>query len=196
MDSGAAFRRAFHLASPIFLGYYLLPESVAPGITRVNVTLLFLGTAWCIEIGRISLGLRMFGMRTYEGQRVSAYAQGSVGLAFAVFIIQEPRIVVPVFVGMAWIDPLAALARRSGWSIAVPGVAYASVFLFAILAVGNIVGLYPWFVAILFTTLATGTAMLVEGPRIPSIDDDLLMQVVPMVVLTGAGLGLGYAGLL
>jgi len=32
--------------------------------------------------------------------------------------------------------------------------------------------------------LATTSAMLVEGPKIPQLDDDLLMQVVPMALLT------------
>ena len=107
-----------HIVSPIFLSYYLLPEQLGAGITRTSVTLLFLGTAACIEIARIALGIRLFGMRPYEGKRVSAYAQGALGLALAFFLFDHllgtraPYFVVPVFLGMAWIDPLAALARR------------------------------------------------------------------------------------
>src|SRR3990170_5404853 len=100
MDGAVAFRRAFHVASPLFLGYYLIPEDLGGGITRMALTLLFLGTAACVEIARIALGVRLFGMREYEGERVSAYAQGSLGLAFGLFVIQDPRIVVPVFIGM------------------------------------------------------------------------------------------------
>ena len=129
MEGASAFRRAFHLASPVFLGYYALPGDLGGGITRTAVTLLFLGTAACVEIARIALGVRLFGMREYEGERVSAYAQGSLGLAFGLFVIQDPRIVVPVFIGMAWIDPLCALARKKGWYRGIPILAYAALFL-------------------------------------------------------------------
>src|SRR2546427_1951978 len=117
MDGNAAFRRAMHIVSPVFLSFYLLPEDLRPGsgVTRTSVTLLFLGTAACIEIARIALGVRLFGMRPYEGQRVSAYAQGALGLGLALFLFGDllggraPYFVVPVFLGMAWIDP----SRRS-----------------------------------------------------------------------------------
>lgn len=196
MDGASAFRRAFHLASPVFLGYYLLPEFLAPNVTRTAVTLLLLGTAGCIEIARIALGLRMFGMRPYEGQRVSAYAQGSLGLAFGLFVIRDPRIVVPAFVGMAWIDPLCALGRKKGWPRAVSIAGYAVVFFVATSLVEAFVGLYGLPTRILFTALATGTAIAVEGTRIAQLDDDLLMQVVPMSVVAAAQTALGAAGLL
>ena len=115
MDRHAVFRRSFHIFSPIFLGYYLLPEDLGGGITRTGLSAVFVGTALCIEIARIALGIRLLGLRPYEGQRVSAYAQGLLGLAFGLFVIRDPRIVIPVFLGMAWIDPLAALCRRRGW---------------------------------------------------------------------------------
>lgn len=183
MQGASVFRRAFHLASPIFLGFYLVPEALAPGLTRNHVTWLFLGTAWCIEIARIALDLQLFGMRAYEGRRVSAYAQGSIGLAFALFFIQDPRIVVPAFLGMAWIDPLAAFSRKRRWPVVVPIAAYAAVFFAATTLVGAFLEPWPVDVRIGFTALATTTALLVEGPRVPQLDDDLLMQVVPMTIL-------------
>ena len=33
MDGNAAFRRAMHIVSPVFLSYYLLPEAIGGGIT-------------------------------------------------------------------------------------------------------------------------------------------------------------------
>lgn len=183
MDSGMAFRRLFHLAAPIFLGYYLIPETIGPNLTRLNLVILFLGTAMCIEVARIALGLRLFGMRPYETQRVSAYAQGALGLAFGLFVIQDPRIVVPVFLGMAWIDPFAALCRAKSWPRSFAVAAYAGLFLASSYPVQYFVGFYRLDVTILFTVVATTTAMLVEGPKGRQLDDDLLMQVVPMSAL-------------
>jgi hypothetical protein len=195
MDGGSAFRRTFHVASPVFLLYFAVPEVLGPALTRTAVTLLFLGTAWCIEIARIALGLRLIGMRVYEGQRVSAYAQGSVGLAFALFLVADPRIVVPVFVGMAWIDPLAHLARKRGWPRVVPAAAYAAVFLAASVAIEAAFGGFPWPTRLVFAVLATASAIAVEGPFLHQIDDDLLMLVVPMTILVVAGAALAALGL-
>src|SRR5436853_2294685 len=194
MGRHAVFRRSFHIIAPIFLGYYLLPESLGGGITRTALSVVFVGTALCIEIARIALGIRLLGLRPYEGQRVSAYAQGLLGLAFGLFVIRDPRIVVPVFLGMAWIDPLAALCRKSGWSRVVPTVAYLGLFLGTTLIIKS----FALPNALLFALAATATAMLMEGPKFRQIDDDLLLQVVPMTVLSflAAGFGTGFGALL
>jgi len=190
MERNAAFRRVFHILSPAFLAYYLIPETLVHGITRMGVSVLFVGTALCIEIARIALGIRLLGLRPYEGQRVSAYAQGLLGLAFGLFVIRDPRIVVPVFLGMAWIDPFAALCRKSGWSRIVPTGAYLGLFLGTTLIMKS----FALPNALLFALAATATAMLMEGPKFRQIDDDLLLQVVPMTVLyfLVAGFGTGF----
>ncbi|HLE55019.1 MAG TPA: hypothetical protein VI999_07265 [Thermoplasmata archaeon] len=190
MDGPALFRRAFHVASPLFLAYYLLPDPIGGNVSRTSAALLFVGTAACIEIARIALGVKLFGLRPYEGNRVSAYAQGLLGLAFGIFVIQDLRIVVPVFLGMAWIDPLSAYCRKAGKSRVIPAAAYFGLILGTVLAAG-------WFYlpnALLFASAATAVGIVVEGPKIPQVDDDLLMQVVPMVVLYFllAGFGIGF----
>jgi len=194
MERNAAFRRVFHILSPAFLAYYLIPETLADGITRTGVSILFVGTALCIEIARIALGIRLLGLRPYEGQRVSAYAQGLLGLAFGLFVIRDPRIRGAVFLGMAWIDPLAALCRKSGWSRVVPTVAYLGLFLGTTLIMNS----FALPNALLFALAATATAMLMEGPKFRQIDDDFLLQVVPMTVLyfLVAGFGTGFGALL
>ena len=58
--------------------------------------------------------------------------------------------------------------------------AYFGLFLAAEFALG---GIPSWSVRFLFAALATAAATLMEGPKIPQVDDDLLMQVVPMAVL-------------
>lgn len=200
MDRSAAFRRVFHVASPAFLAYYLIPVNVTSNITRLALALLFIGTAGCVEIARIALGIRLFGMRPYEGQRVSAYAQGLLGLTVGIFLVPlfvsperlAESIVVPVFFGMAWIDPLRAMCRKKGWPVALPVAAYALLFF----AVQSLVGGVPSVLArVLYTAVATAVAMAVEGPRIPQVDDDLLMQVLPMAALVALIAWVPAAGL-
>ncbi len=187
MDRAAIFRRAFHLASPLFLAYYLFPDTLGTDIPKLAVAILFLGTASCIEIARIALGVKLFGMRPYEGNRVSAYAQGMIGLAIGIFFV-DPRIVVPVFLGMAWIDPLAAYARRRKWSVQIPAAAYFALYLGTEFAIGAYALLST---RLILAAVATLAATAVEGPRIPQLDDDLLMLIVPMAVLTVGAVLLG-----
>lgn len=188
MDRSAIFRRVFHVASPAFLAYYLIPDTVTPNITRLSLAALFVGTAGCIEIARIALGVRLFGMRPYEGQRVSAYAQGLLGLTIGIFVVPlfvsperlAEAVVVPVFFGMAWIDPLRSLCRKKRWPVIVPIASYASLFFF----VQSLVDAVPSVTArTLYAATATVVAMSVEGPRIPQVDDDLMMQILPMAAL-------------
>lgn len=180
MDRSAAFRRAFHIASPIFLSYYLLPDTITPNITKLSLAILFIGTAFCIEIARIALGIRLFGLRPYEGQRVSAYAQGLLGLTIGIFVVQDQWIVVPVFLGMAWIDPFLAYARRRKWPVLFPAAAY---FLLFFAAESLVVGVPGLAARLIFATISTVVAVAVEGPRIPQVDDDLFMQLAPMAAL-------------
>jgi hypothetical protein len=179
-DVGSIFRRSFHVVSPVFLVYYILPESLGGGITLTGVVLLFVGTAACIEIARSALGIPLLGMRPYEGQRVSAYFQGTLGLTFGLFLIQDPAIVVPVFLGMAWIDPLAALARKRKWPRTLVVAAYFALFLGTEVVMNSVPSL-GWQFGL--AVVATAAAMIVEGPKHPRADDDLLMLVVPMAVL-------------
>jgi hypothetical protein len=179
MDLSAVFRRSFHIISPVFLAYYLIPEQIGGGITRTGLAILFVGTALCIELARISLGIPLLGLRSYEGQRVSAYAQGLLGLTFGLFVIRNPSIVVPVFLGMAWIDPFAALCRRRGWNRILPTAAYLGLFLGTELAMQS----FALPNALLFALAATATAVILEGPKFKAFDDDLLLQVGPMIVL-------------
>ncbi len=180
MDGGSTFRRAFHIASPLFLSYYLLPDTITPNISKLSLAILFVGTAGCIEIARMALGVKILGLRPYEGQRVSAYAQGLLGLTIGIFVVRDPRIVVPVFLGMAWIDPFRSLARRRHWPVALPIASYAVLFF----TTQSLIPTVPSLTArAVFTAIATTVAMAVEGPRIPQLDDDLSMQLLPMAAL-------------
>jgi len=186
------FRRLFHLAAPVFLFYYWVPECLnrrdltlaqcpATSVTREGLMLLFLGTALAVEIARISLRIPLFGMRDYETRRVSAYAWGTVGLAIG-FVFFPPILVIPVFCGMAWIDPLCAWARRTGRYPWVPVVGYAAAFAFLLTGLGT---LHPLEIAAL-TAIATPAALLAEYPDFRLVDDDFLMTIVPLAVLAPA----------
>src|SRR5207245_3609909 len=94
---------------------------------------------------------------------------------------------------MAWIDPLAGLCRRRGWNRVIPTATYFALFL------GTVLLMHSFAIqnALFFSAAATVAAILVEGPKHVQIDDDLLMQVFPMLVvyylLAGFGTGFGIS---
>src|SRR5438093_7509329 len=173
------FRRLFHLASPVFLAYYWIPEDLgATGIRREALLLLAVGTVLVVDVARIALRIPVFGLRKYEAGRVSAYAWGTIGLALG-FAFFPMVLVIPAFCGMAWIDPLCAWSRRTGRFPWLPAVAYALVFAFL---TGGFGGLTILKVAAL-TAIATPLALLAEYPDIRVVDDDFLMTMVPLIAL-------------
>ena len=174
------FRRILHLASPAFLVYYVLPEDLGFGLTRLSVTILVFGTAMAIEVVRVALRIPLFGLRGYETGRLSAYAWGSLGLLTGLLYF-PPQFVIPVFCGMAWIDPLCSWSRQRGTYPALPALAYAALFL-AFLAAFR----FPSPAIAILTAIATASALLAEYPRIEVIDDDFLMTVVPLLTTAAA----------
>jgi len=174
------FRRLFHLASPVFLLYYWVPEEIGTtGIRRQALLLLVVGTVLALDVGRIALRIPVFGLRKYEAGRISAYAWGTIALAIG-FVFFPPVLVIPAFCGMAWIDPLCAWTRRTRRYPSLPATAYAVVFASVLVVIGS--GLDSLEIAAL-TGIATPVALLAEYPDIRVVDDDFLMTIVPLIAL-------------
>src|SRR5437879_1007039 len=105
------FRRLFHLASPVFLLYYWIPEEIGTtGIRRQALLLLVVGTVLALDVGRIALRIPVFGLRTYEAGRISAYAWGTTALATG-FVFFPPVLVIPAFCRLPRTYPFEILMR-------------------------------------------------------------------------------------
>lgn len=180
MDKGHMFRRIFHMSSAVLLVYYLLPERIY-FMPREVLMLSFLAAVLVIEAVRIKTGTVFFGLRGYEGKQISAYAWGAAAIAIC-FLFFPMVFVVPSVLGMALIDPLIGEVRRNKeeWYPYVPGVCYA-VMLFLCLFFLSGFGLA---FLITFTAAGTATALLVEYPKLKYVDDDFLMVMGPVFVLT------------
>ncbi len=175
------FRRLFHLASPVFLLYYWIPEDLGgTGIRRQALLLLAVGTVLSVDVARIALRIPVFGLRKYEAGRLSAYAWGTIGLALGLALF-PPILVIPVFCGMAWIDPLCAWSRASGRYPWLPAIGYAAMFASLLVIVRG--GLSPLAIVAL-TAIATPVGLLAESVDLRLVDDDFLMTIVPLIALT------------
>ena len=186
VDRSTLIRRGFHLTSPLWLIWYWMPQDSWIGVRKEAVLVSILCVALVIEAARLLTGRRILGFRADESERISSYAWGSLGLAFGLFFFPG-EIVIVTFWGMAWIDPLCALARKKGWYRGIPILAYAALFLAVEAAMEPFLAVsYAWSTRVLFAVLATATAIPLEGRKVPQLDDDFLMLIVPMVVLAFA----------
>jgi hypothetical protein len=73
--------------------------------------LIILSGVLIVEGWRLKSGRHIFGMRAYEEKRVSALAWFSVGMSMALLLF-EMHFVVPVVIGMAFVDPLIGEIKR------------------------------------------------------------------------------------
>jgi hypothetical protein len=189
MDRGQVLRRLVHISAPAFLVYYYLPDPVFPGFVGKQPGLfLLLALILVIEAWRLYFSPHIIGMRDYENYRISAAAWTAMALtvSMAFFPIE---IVLPVVIGMGWIDPLMGemRARKSKLYPRVPVVLY---FVLMIVPLVYFFGLTP---LVVFAALAaTFLGIMSEIRKNWYIDDDFLMIVVPLMglyaIFTLAGL--------
>jgi hypothetical protein len=178
-DAGSAFRRAFHIASPAFLVYYLLPADLWIGFSKVYLTLLLWSVTLVIEILRLAFDVDLIGLRDYERGQISAYFWGGTGLTIGLLLFPPPLVVVAMC-GMAWIDPLCAWTREKGGYPVVPLISYGAV---AAALLWALTGWSPVEVAMV-AAVAAFMAVAAEYPTIKYIDDDFTMQIVPLLGMT------------
>lgn len=181
-DRGALVRRAVHLASPLLLVYYLLPDDLGIGFPKVFLaTLLWVG-ALAVEVTRHATGLDIVGLRSYEQHQISAYFWGATGLLIGLLLFPAPFVVVGTL-GMAWVDPLCGWTRERGGYPLVPLLVY------AVLAVVTLLTLTERGLGAvaLLAGVAAGVAVAVEYPTLPYLDDDFTTLVAGAGVLTLLG---------
>ncbi len=191
MDRELAFRKAFHLASPVWLVWYWMPPDAWVGVPKDFVLAFFFFGALAIEGVRLVTGWHLPGLRDYERNRLGAYAWGAVGLAFALLLFPG-ELVIPTFWGMAWIDPVCWYTKRRRGYPWVPVAAYvalaaALMVLVVPLAPYHTAPLAAWRIA-LYAPVAAVLAVAAEAPNLRWIDDDFLMHIVPLLALAALSL--------
>jgi hypothetical protein len=178
MDFGFVARKAVHISAPLFLVYYVFPTPLWPGgISRESGLLLALALAMAFELARLVLGFRVLGMREYEAEQMSAGAWSAIALTFALLFFPL-EMSAPVIVGMALLDPIIGILRKTKWY---PWLPYA-------LHVAIMVVVLSFFLQldlrILLISLATSAmAVAAEGIKTRYVDDDFLMIALPLIGL-------------
>ena len=180
MDRDHLFRRLFHLCAPLFLLYYIVPE-IFWGLPKFYWVILTLAFLTVLESIRLASGRVFFGMRKYERGQLSAYFWAGLGLTLA-FAFFSPMFVACAVFGIGWVDPLIGEMRKRKkmkYYPHIPLLAYFLIVLGCLLTFSDI-GLVTIMV---LGAVASASAIAIEKPRLP-LDDDFLMLVVPLIVLT------------
>ena len=176
------YRRFLHCIGALVLLYYALPRVLVGWFTREDLLLVGLGLVVVLELLRWVAGVELPTIRPYEKTRVASYTFYAVALVAAVLLFPLP-IAFVVVLGTALVDPLIGELRLSArWRSSypwLPGLVYVLIGASALILVTH----WPPFAAVLAAGIAGVLAVAAERTKIPQVDDDLAMTLVPAVVL-------------
>jgi hypothetical protein len=176
------YRRILHCLGALVLLYFALPRHLIGWFTTEMLLLIALGLVLVLELLRWVIGIELPTIRTYEKARIASYTFYAVALVAAVLLFPLPVALV-VVLGTALVDPLIGEVRRSSrWQSTYPWFPGA---VYVLLGTGGLVLVAHWpaFAAVIFAGIAAVIALAAERPKIPELDDDLAMTLVPALVL-------------
>ncbi len=180
-------RRMVHAAGALVLVYFPFPSPLFGVVPKLAILLALFGTLLVLEALRHRAGLELPAMRSYERHRLASYVFYGAALTVAVVLFPLP-VAVTVVLGTAWVDPLIGEVRASArWRRTYPLLPFGA---YVGLALVGLVGAGRWPLedALALGAAAGALALAVERPRLPWMDDDLAMTVVPALFLWGVGI--------
>jgi hypothetical protein len=178
------YRRFLHCLGALILLYYVLPRRLAAWLTAEELVLIGLALVLVLEVLRWTINVELPTIRSYEKKRVASYTFYAVALVAAVLLFPLPVALV-VVLGTAFVDPLIGELRLSSrWRTTYPWLPGAVYVLFGTTTLVLITH-WPAFAAVSFAGIAAVIALAVERPKIPELDDDLAMTLVPALILFG-----------
>jgi hypothetical protein len=162
MINEQVYRRFNHTVAACFVIYFLFPEYILE-IKREYYILLFWILIITVEYLRLNKDLKVIGMRDYESNRIAGFVWFATGTCLILELYElgfvPQSLAIATIIMAAYTDPLIGEAnQRFGdkWGI---GVLFYSI-------IGSMV------------------AVASERPKIKWFDDDLAMQIIPILVLT------------
>jgi len=182
------FRRVFHTFASCFLVFYLLPNEPWINLIKIVVPVVILVLVGIIEVRRLGGKLDrqyFFGLRLYEHHRPAGYFYFGVGLILLLLAFPQ-QIAIPCILCACFVDPAIGEFRYRLKS----RTAYVLGFV-----LGFCFFLVTWYRSnplVLLVVCLVGATGAILGERVKSswLDDDLLIQLVPALMLLLLWLGL------
>ncbi len=183
MDRGHLLRRAIHMMTGLAPLYYVVPEEIPYiGIPRWSGLIIFLGAIVAIEVLRLRLGVTFLGLRQHEAKAIASCVWTAAGITVALWVFPHD-IASASIVGMALVDPLAGEIRKMRGdgqaSVLVPILAYSLVSAVVLSAFGY----RDWRLVAVLSLVGAVSAVAAERWKVPRVDDDFLMIVVPGLLM-------------
>jgi len=173
------YRRAIHAFGAVFLVYYLIPSEGLLNTIKITATLSIITIFGIIEIMRIKKIINLFGSRVYENERVASYFYFGIGVTILLIFFPQ-QIAVPSILCAAFADPAVGELRvKIGKKNAYLFMFLLSFVLFFIIW-NNAPS--PFFIIVPF--LGAIGVLAGEIGNFRWIDDDLLIQIVPAVLIS------------
>lgn len=181
------FRRGFHALTSLFVVYWWFPERVVElDLSRDEIAIAGLLLLGCFEAYRIHKGWLFFGLREYEKKRPAGYFWGATGYVLALLLFEQ-RFAMITILGTTLVDPILGELRASDWKKMGPPAGFVA---WCAVAYGCVL-LVPLTTPLVLIPIGALIAVFVEAPRVPNVDDNFVMNVVPLLSLTALAAVLG-----
>lgn len=179
MDREVIARRLVHCLVALTPVYYLLPVDLPLSpLKRWHLLIAFFVIVSLFETFRLWKKMTFFGLRPHEKDSIASFAWAAAGVTVALWLMPW-EIATPVLVGMGLVDPLIGELRRAekprSLIVPLPIGAYTAIcaLSFVILTEASLTELAA------LSLIGACLAVAAEGLRVPYVDDDFLMIVVP-----------------
>ena len=176
MIDGQIYRRFNHTIAACFVVYFLFPEKIM-GLERYYLIFLFWLLVVGIEIARFQKNVEILGLRDYEKNRIAGFvwfASGACLLLGLYEIDLAPQsFVIGTIIMAAYTDPVIGEANKrydDKWGL--------------ILGLGCSFLIYQLIIGVFFyAIIGSIVAIIAERPKIKWFDDDLAMQIIPIIAM-------------
>ena len=188
--NGHIFRRLIHVSMLVFpFVYYWYGNQISEHLTTVfereisreSVVTFLLIFIVIVELGRLFLGITIFGQRDYEKKQISALAWGGVSICICFLFAplggyKEAYIGLPIIFTISIVDPLLGETRKILDSNKL------------IISIAFIVSFLIWFscsifleTPLWFSLIMPPLAIIAEWPSLKYIDDNATMILLPLI---------------
>ena len=188
--NGHIFRRLIHLSMIVFpFVYYWYGNQISEHLTTVfereisreSVVTFLLIFIVIAELGRLFLGITIFGQRDYEKKQISALAWGGVSICICFLFAplggyKEAYIGLPIIFTISIVDPLLGETRKILDSNKL------------IISIALVVSFLIWFscsifleTPLWFSLIMPPLAIIAEWPSLKYIDDNATMILLPLI---------------
>ena len=170
------YRRFNHTIAACFVIYFLFPYEIL-GLPRKYFIILFWLLVFAIEIARLTKGIKIVGMRDYEKDRIASFVWFASGSCLLLGIYEmgffPQSLVIATIIMAAYTDPVIGEATKKWGDKKGILCGLACSFVIYQFIVGSLI----------YSIIGSIVAVISERPKIKWFDDDLAMQILPMIIL-------------